>query len=150
MSRAKILKLQNQLETILSPFEKAIEKISPSQSLEELETMLRTAEELRVVLENIKSHFKEVRNLLSDTSGIPPAKELAQLLIGASSEAISSLREVKHHLEDFLEKLRGKRGKTLSSDELHYAEFGSLTAIRRSHYIINRITEHLDEVPDPK
>ncbi len=149
MSRSKILKLQKQLEANLIPYEKIMEKLAPSQSLEELEAMLQANKELSDILESIKSHFKEVRNLLLDTSGIPPAKELAQLIIGASSEALSSLREVYHHLEDFHSKLKDKRRpKTLSQDELHFAEFGSLTAIRRSRYIINKIAEHLDEVPE--
>ncbi len=147
MSRSKILKLQNRLEAILDPFEKAMEKLAPSQSLEEIENMLQAAEELRIVLDAIRFHFREVRSLLADTSGIPPAKELAQLIIGASTEALSSLREVKLHLEEFHQKLQDKRGKSLSRDELHFAEFGAVTAIRRSHYIIKRILEHIDEIP---
>jgi hypothetical protein len=148
MSRAKIIKLQKQLEKILTPFENAMEGLSPNQTLEELEAMLQATRELEALLQSIKSHFQEVRNLLADTRGIPPAKELAQLIIGASSEALSSLREVQHHLEEFKIQREGRRRKrTFSADELHFAEFGSLTAIRRSHYIINKIAEHLDEVP---
>ena len=147
MSRSKILKLQNQLEAILDPFEAAMEKLAPAQSLEDIEAMLQATEELRGVLDTIRFHFREVRSLLADTSGIPPAKELAQLIIGASTEALSSLREVKHHLEEFQVKLN-KRGKSLSRDELHFAESGAAIAIRRSRYIIKRITENLDEIPE--
>lgn len=151
MSRKQIIKLQSQLEAILNPFEKAMEKLSPTHSLEEIEEMLQATIELENLLASIKSHFQEVRNLLSEVQGIPPAKELAQLIIGASSEALSSLKEVQLHLEEFKLRIKDKRRKrSFSPDELHFAEFGSLTAIRRSHYIINKIAEHLDEVPAPK
>jgi hypothetical protein len=147
MTRSKILKLQSQLGATLKPFEQAMEKLAPSMTLEDVEPMLQATLEIRGVLDTIKSYFIEVRNLLTDTIGIPPAKELAQLIIGASTESISSLREVQHHLEEFQEKLKRGRKKPISQDELHFAEFGSLTVVRRSHYIINKISEHIDELP---
>ena len=96
----------------------------------------------------MKNYFIDVRNQLADVHGIPPAKELAQLVIGASTEALSAIRETKHNLEELKGKIKGQRKKPLTQEELHYADFSAKVAIRKSRTILNKISERVEELPN--
>ncbi len=148
MSHDQALLLQNRLEIVLDQFETEITNIEQIQTREELTPLLEAAENLRAVLVEVKNYFVEVRNQLSTTSGIPPAKELAQLVIGASTEALSAIRETLHYFEDVKEKMKGKRKIHLTREEIHYADFGAKVAIRKTRHIINRISDQAENLPD--
>ena len=109
MSHDHVLQLQDRLESTVNQFETEFTEIQNLTSSDQLTSMIDAVGNLRTVLSEIKKYFIEVRNQLSKVHGIPPAKELAQLVIGASTEAISSLRETEHRFEELKEKLKGKR-----------------------------------------
>jgi hypothetical protein len=148
MSHDEALLLQERLEIVLNQFDMGITNIEKITTREELVPVLEAAENLRVVLTEAKAYFVEVRNQLSTTSGIPPAKELAQLVIGASTEALSSIRETLHHLEEVKEKMKGKHKTPLTREDTQYADFSAKVAIRKSRHIINRISEHAENLPE--
>ena len=147
MSHDHVLQLQDRLELVLEQFETEIVNIERATTGEDLQPVLEVAEHLRTILTEVKNYFVEVRNQLSNVEGIPPAKELAQLAIGASTEALSAIRETLHNLEEVKDKLKTKRKSPLTREEIHYADFSAKEAIRRSHYIIKQITEHAEELP---
>jgi hypothetical protein len=148
MSHDQALNLQNRLEIVLDQFEMEVANIEKIRAREELGAVLEAADHLRVVLTEMKAYFVEVRNQLSSVSGIPPAKELAQLVIGASTEALSAIRETLHYLEDVKDKMKTKRKSPLTREEIHYADFGAKVAIRKSRYIINHISEQAENLPE--
>jgi hypothetical protein len=148
MSHDQALNLQNRLEIVLEQFELEIANIEKIHVGEELIAVLEAAEQLRVILAEVKAYFIEVRNQLSEVSGIPPAKELAQLVIGASTEALSAIRETLHYLEDVKVKMKSRRKNPLTREEIHYADFSATVAIRKSRYIINRISEQAEDLPE--
>jgi hypothetical protein len=148
MSHDQALLLQDRLEIVLDQFETELSNIEQIRTREELKPLLEAAENLRVVLIEVKTYFVDVRNQLSTTIGIPPAKELAQLVIGASTEALSAIRETLHYFEDVKEKMKSKRKTPLSREEIHYADFGAKVAIRKTRYIINRIADHAEDLPE--
>jgi len=146
MSRSQALNLQHRLEEALEPFEQELGRFEAVQTPEEVQRLLQVSHQLLELLQEAKNYFVDVRSRVSHIPGITPEKELAQLVIGAATEALSSLREMNHHLEEYKEHLRRKRrAKTL--DELHYATFSAKEAIRRTHYIIRKITTHADQLP---
>ena len=147
MSHDHALQLQDRLELVLDQFEKEITDIERTTRGEELESVLESAEHLRTILVDVKNYFVEVRNQLSDVTGIPPAKELAQLVIGASTEALSAIRESLHYLEDVKDMLKTKRKSPLTREEIHYTDFSAKVAIRRCRYIVNQISAHAEELP---
>ncbi len=148
MSHDQALNLQSRLEIVLNQFEVEVANIEKIRARDELIAVLDAAEQLRVVLTEVKAYFVEVRNQLSTVHGIPPAKQLAQLVIGASTEALSAIRETLHYLEDFRDKMKSPRKTPLTREEIHYADFGASVAIRKSHYIINRISEQAENLPE--
>lgn len=148
MSHDQALQLQDRLEIVLDQFELEITNIEKIMTREDLQNVLDAAEHLRAVLTEVKTYFVEVRDQLSAVVGIPPAKELAQLVIGASTEALSAIRETLHYLEDVKDKVKGKRKTPLTREELHYADFSAKVAIRKSRYIINRISEQAEDLPE--
>ncbi len=147
MSHDHALQLQDRLELVIDQFETQIADIEKTTTGEDLKSVLEAAEQLRVILVEVKNYFIEVRNQLSDVVGIPPAKELAQLVIGASTEALSAIRETLHYLEDVKDMLKTKRRSPLTREEIHYADFSAKVAIRKSRYIIRQISEHAEELP---
>jgi len=148
MSHDQALLLQDRLEIVLNQFEMEVTNIEKITIREELMPVLEAAENFRVVLTDVKAYFIEVRNQLSTIHGIPPAKELAQLAIGASTEALSALRETLHHLEEVKEKMKSKRKAPLTREEIQYADFSAKVAIRKGRHIINRIAEQADNLPE--
>ncbi|MFX1566624.1 MAG: hypothetical protein ACFFCH_11610 [Promethearchaeota archaeon] len=148
MSHDQALLLQDRLEIVLDQFETEITNIEQIRNREALKPLLEAAENLRAVLLEVKTYFVEVRNQLSTAIGIPPAKELAQLVIGASTEALSAIRETLHYFEDVKEKMKGSRKTPLTREEIHYADFGARVAIRKTRHIINRITDHAEDLPE--
>jgi hypothetical protein len=147
MSHDHALQLQNRLEMVLDQFETEIANIEQTTAGEDLQSVLSAAEQLRIILAEVKNYFVEVRDRLADVTGIPPAKELAQLVIGASTEALSAIRETLHYLEDVKDMMKAKPGSSLTREEIHYADFSAKVAIRKSQYIINRISEQAEELP---
>ncbi len=148
MSHDHVLQLQDRLESTINQFETVFTEIQKLTSSDQLKSMIAAVGNLRTVLSEIKEYFIEVRNQLSKVHGIPPAKELAQFVIGASTEAISSLRETEHLFEELKEKLKGKRKTPIAPEAIQYAEFSAKEAIRKSQYIIKKIGEHAEELPD--
>ncbi|MFX1317923.1 MAG: hypothetical protein ACFE9D_08530 [Promethearchaeota archaeon] len=148
MSQDQALNLQNRLEIVVDQFAMEVANIEKIRAREELIAVLNAAEQLRVALTQVKAYFVEVRNQLSTVSGIPPAKELAQLVIGASTEALSAIRETLHYLEDIRDKMKSPRKTPLTLEETNYANFGATVAIRKSRYIINRISEQVEKLPE--
>lgn len=148
MSHDHVLQLQDRLESTVNQFETVFTEIQKLTSSDQLKSMIVAVGNLRTVLSEIKEYFIEVRNQLSKVQGIPPAKELAQLVIGASTEAISSLRETEHLFEELKDKLKGKRKTPIAPEAIHYVEFSAKEAIRKSQYIIKKIGEHAEELPD--
>jgi Mg2+ and Co2+ transporter CorA len=147
MSHDHVLQLQDRLEIVLAQFETEIVNIEQATTGEDLQSVLEAAEHLRTSLVEVKNYFVDVRDQLSDVVGIPPAKELAQLVIGASTEALSAIRETLHYLEDVKDMLKTKRRSPLTREEIHYADFSAKVATRKSRYIINQISEHAEELP---
>jgi hypothetical protein len=147
MSHDHALQLQDRLEIVLAQFETEIVNIEQATTGEDLQSVLEAAEHLRTSLVEVKNYFVDVRDQLSDVVGIPPAKELAQLVIGASTEALSAIRETLHYLEDVKDMLKTKRRSPLTREEIHYADFSAKVATRKSRYIINQISEHAEELP---
>ncbi|MFW9831483.1 MAG: hypothetical protein ACFFD8_06885 [Candidatus Thorarchaeota archaeon] len=148
MSHDQALDLQHRLEVVVDQFESELEKVEKITSREELNTLLDAAEALGTVLNEVKTYFIDVRNQLTNIHGIPPAKELAQLVIGSSTEALSSIRETLHYFEDLKEKLKVKRKTPITREEINYADFSARAAIRKSRYIINRISEQAEDLPE--
>jgi pyruvate dehydrogenase complex dehydrogenase (E1) component len=148
MSHDQVLQLQDRLEVTVNQFETEFAEIENLTSADQLVVMIDAVGNLRTVLSEIKTYFVEVRNQLSKVHGIPPAKELAQLVIGASTEAISSLRETEHLFEELKEKLKSKRKTPIAPEEIQYADFSAKEAIRKSQYIIKKIGEQAEELPD--
>ncbi len=148
MSHDQALQLQDRLELVLDQFETEVSKVETITTRKELDAILDAAEHLRTVLTEMKTYFIDVRNQLTATTGIPPAKELAQLVIGASTEALSAIRETLHYLEDVKDKVKTKRKTPLTREELHYADFSAKVAIRQSRYIIKRISEQAENLPN--
>jgi hypothetical protein len=148
MSHDQVLQLQDRLEVTVNQFETEFAEIENLTSADQLIAMIDAVGNLRTVLAEIKKYFVDVRNQLSKVHGIPPAKELAQLVIGASTEAISSLRETEHLFEELKEKLKSKRKTPIAPEEIQYAEFSAKEAIRKSQYIIKKIGEQVEELPD--
>lgn len=148
MSHDQSLDLQHRLEMVLDQFETEINQVEKIKTRVELETLLEAAKSLRTILVDVKEYFIEVRNQLSSIHGIPPAKELAQLVIGASTEALSAIRETLHYLEDVTGEKKGKGKVSITREEIHYADFSAKVAIRKSRYIIKQISEQAEELPD--
>lgn len=148
MSHDRTLQLQDQLEIVLEQYEKEFAKLGNIRTQEELQPLFDINEQLRTILQEVKTYFIEVRGNLEKVPGIPPAKELAQLVIGYSTETLMATRETLHHLEEYKLTLVSKRKKTKSREELHYTDHSSGMAIRRTRTIIKKITEFADELPD--
>lgn len=148
MSHDQALQLQDQLEIVVEQFETEVSNIEKIMTRNQLVPVLEVAEHLRTILAEVKTYFVQVRDQLSSVTGIPPAKELAQLVIGASTEALSGIRETLHYLEDVKEKMKSKRKTPLTREEIQYADFGAKIAIRKTRYIINRISEQADNLPE--
>ncbi|MFW9935055.1 MAG: hypothetical protein ACFFDU_06065 [Candidatus Thorarchaeota archaeon] len=148
MSHDQALHLQDKLEIVLDQFETEVSNIEKIMTRDQLVPVLEAAESLRAILAEVKTYFVQVRDQLSSVSGITPVKELAQLVIGASTEALSGIRETLHYLEDVKDKMKSKRKTPLSREETDYADFGAKIAIRKTQYIINRISEQVDNLPE--
>lgn len=148
MSQDEALQLQDRLEMILDQFETEVANINNITTNEQLEALIEASDHLHGILSEVKNYFVEVRNQLASIHGIPPAKELAQLVIGASTEALSAIRETKHNLEELKGKIKGKRKKPLTQEELHYTDFSAKVAIRKSQTILKKISERVEELPD--
>ena len=148
MSHDQALQLQDRLEIVLDQFEMEVTNIEKILAPEELLPILESAEHLRTVLTEVKAYFVEVRDKMTAVSGIPPAKELAQLVIGATTEALSAIRETLHYFEVVKDEMKAKRKTPLTREEIHYADFGAKVAIRKSRYIVNRISEQAEDLPE--
>ncbi|MFX0169713.1 MAG: hypothetical protein ACFE89_10210 [Candidatus Hodarchaeota archaeon] len=148
MSHDQTLHLRDRLETVLEQFEADVNLISENTTSEQAAQVRESADHLEEVLLEVKRYFVEVRNKLAEVSGIPPAKELAQLVIGASTEALSAIREVEYNLEELENKVKRQRRSTITRREIFYAELGAKEAIRKSHYILKRIAEEAEHLPD--
>ncbi len=148
MSHQHVIELQDRLEAVLEPFEKELEQLGKISKPEELDPLNTNIENLTTILNEVKNYFKEVRDTLENIKGIPPAKELAQIVIGASTEALSALRETQHHIEEYRSAFDSKRRTRKSHEGLQYAEFSAKETIRRSRYILKTMNQHLDELPE--
>jgi hypothetical protein len=148
MSHDQALQLQDRLEILLEQFEAEVTHINNITTQEQVEALINASNQLQGILSEVKSYFIDVRNQLADIHGIPPAKELAQLVIGASTEALSAIRETQYNFEELKGKMKGKRKKPLTQEELHYADFSAKVAIRKSRSILKKISERVEDLPD--
>lgn len=148
MSQDRVLQIQDRLVAVLEPFEQELSKLGKISTPTELDPLYESIKNLHTILNEIKNYFREVRATLNDVPGIPPAKELAQLVIGASTEALGALRETLHHLDEFKKALETKKRTRRSRDEFHYTDFSAMEAIRRSRNILNAINQHLESLPE--
>lgn len=148
MSHDQALEMQNRLEMVLEEFEHEVTQVTKATTQEELRSYHGAVENLRNVLSEVKNYFVEVRNQLAEVEGIPPAKMLAQLVIGASTEALSALREAEHYIEELKSTIKGKLKTPIPREDTQYADFSAREAIRKTRYIINRISDHADNLPD--
>jgi len=148
MSHDQTLHLRDQLERVLEQFEADVELLSELTTPEKLAQIRTSADNLEEILTEVKRYFIGVRDKLAEARGIPPAKELAQLVIGASTEALSSILEAEHNLEELSTKLKRKRRGSITKDEIYYAEYGAKDAIRKSQHILKRIAEEAEHLPD--
>jgi len=148
MSQDQTLHLRDRLEMVLEQFEADVSLLSELSTPEQLTQIRTSADNLEAILTEVKRYFIGVRDKLAETRGIPPAKELAQLVIGASTEALSSILETEHNLEELKTKLKKKRRNPITRDEVYYAEYGAKDAIRRSQHILKRIAEEAEHLPE--
>ena len=148
MSHDQTLHLRDRLEMVLEQFEADISLLSELSTPEQLAQIRASADNLEAILTEVKRYFIGVRDKLAETRGIPPVKELAQLVIGASTEALSSILETEHNLEDLDAKLTKKRRSPIDRDQLYYAEYGAKDAIRKSQQILKRIAEEAEHLPE--
>jgi hypothetical protein len=148
MSHQRVLELQDRLEAVLEPFEKELEQLEKISKVEDFEPFKTAIEKLGLILNEVKTYFKEVRDALEDIKGIPPAKELAQIVIGTSTEALSALKETQHHLDEYCSALTSKRRIPKGPEGLHYADFSAKETIRRSRHILKTMSQHSDELPE--
>jgi hypothetical protein len=150
MSQHYILELQDKTTSALENFEKELAHLSKIQTREELQPLVDEANNLRKVLEELRKYFIEIRSKLANVEGIPPAKELAQIVIGAVTEALGAIRETLHHLEEYQVVFGSKRRKPKSLEELHYIDSSAKEAIRGTYRIIKRIEDHVEELGESK
>ncbi|MFX1564034.1 MAG: hypothetical protein ACFFDP_12085 [Promethearchaeota archaeon] len=148
MSHRYILELQEKIIDALENLEEELPRLGVIHTQEELQTLVEKVEQLRAVLDEVKKYFIEVRSKLTDVRGIPPAKELAQIVIGTVTEALSAIRETLLHLEEYKVALRGKRRKPKTLEELHYADSSAKEAVRATRQIMKRIEEHTEELKE--
>ena len=148
MSHDQTLHLRDRLERGLEQFEADVELLSELNTPEQLAKIRTSADNLEDVLTEVKRYFIGVRDKLAEIQGIPPAKELAQLVIGASTEALSSIVEAEHNFDELTSKLKRKRRSPITKDDLYYAEYGAKDAIRKSQHILKRIAEEAEHLPE--
>lgn len=148
MSHDQTLHLRDRLESVLEQFEADVGLLSELTTAEQLTQIRSSADKLEEILTEVKRYFIGVRDKLAEAHGIPPAKELAQLVIGASTEALSSILEAEHNLEELGTKIKRKRRSPITKDEIYYAEYGAKDAIRKSQHILKRIAEEAEHLPD--
>lgn len=150
MSQHYVLELQEKIIAALEDFERELPRLGEIQTREEIQPLVDKANHLRTVLDEVRQYFIEVRSKMADVQGIPPAKELAQIVIGAVTEALSAIRETLHHLEEYQSALSSRRRKPKTLEELHYVDSSAKEAVRGSKHIIKRIEEHVEELIESK
>jgi hypothetical protein len=150
MSHQQVQQLLERLKGALDALEQELADLGTIDDVEEIKHLLATTERLREVLTEAKGYFGEIRSGFAPGSGISPAKELAQLVIAGATEALGSIRETQHHLQEYQATLGAKVRALKTLDDLHYADFAAKEALRRTHYIIKRLTSFLEELPKEK
>ncbi|MFX1563633.1 MAG: hypothetical protein ACFFDP_10055 [Promethearchaeota archaeon] len=150
MKQNNLLELKEKVIAALENFERELPSIGGIETQEKLQLLVENAKHLHEVLNEVRQYFIEVRSRLSDVQGIPPAKELAQIVIGSVTEALGAIREALHHLDEMKEEFRSGHQKSKTKEKLHYAEYSAKEAVRHTQSIIKRIDEHAEEIIEGK
>jgi len=150
MKQHSLLDLKEKIIATLENFEKELPQIHGIETQDKLQLLVEKLNHLRDVLDEVRQYFIEVRSKLSDVRDIPPAKELAQIVIGATTEALGDIRVTLLHLEDIKEAIKSKRRRSKIQETLHYAESSAKEAVRGTQRIIKRIDEHAEEIVEGK
>jgi hypothetical protein len=150
MSHQHVEQLLERLKGALDALENEFAQLGTMDNVEEVQHLLGTINDLHGALTEAKGYFSEVRSSFAQGTGIPPAKELAQLVIAGATEALGAIRETQHHLQEYQATLSGKLRVRKTLDELHYANFAAKEALRGTRYIIKRMADFLEELPKDK
>lgn len=150
MPDKQVARMLEDLKEALAGFEKALGNLSPASTVEHLQLLMEANSRLQEHLSEAKSHFSEVRSSIPHEAGIPPAKELAQLVIGGATEALRATKESQQYLQDLHANMGGKLRSLRSSDELRLLDFSTKEVLRGTRYIIKRMTDFLEKPPAHK
>lgn len=147
MTDKQVTRMLEELKEALASFEKEMGNLNTISTLEQLQLLMDANSRLQEHLSEAKVHFSEVRSSIPHEAGIPPAKELAQLVIGGATEALRATRETQQYLQE-LQANRGSKLRSLrSSDELRLLDASTKEVLRGTRYIIKRMTDFLEKPP---
>ena len=150
MTDKQVTRMLEELREALAAFEKEFANLSAISKVEGLQPLVDANGRLQQLLTEAKAHFSEVRSSIPHEAGIPPAKELAQLVIGGATEALRATRETQQYLQEFQESLSSRLRSFKTSDELRLADISAKEVERATRYIIKRMTDFLEKPPTHK
>jgi predicted RNA-binding protein with EMAP domain len=150
MKQHSLLDLKEKIISTLENFEKELPQIREIETQDKLQLLVEKVNHLHDVLDEVRQYFIEVRSKLSDVQGIPPAKELAQIVIGATTEALGAIRETLLHLEVIKGEIKSRGRRSKIQETLRYAESSAKEVVRGTQRIIKRIDEHAEEIVEGK
>jgi len=145
MTDKQVLRMLEELREALAAFEKEFANLSAISKAEQLQPLVDTNNRLQELLTEAKAHFSEVRSSIPHEAGIPPTKELAQLVIGGATEALRATKETQQYLQEFQESLGSKLRSLRSSDEVRLADLSAREVERATRYITKRMTDFLEK-----
>jgi ABC-type transporter Mla subunit MlaD len=145
MSDKQVTQMLEQLKDALAEFEKETNNLSAITTLEQLPPVAKANARLQQLLGEAKQYFTEVRASIPHEAGIPPAKELAQLVIGGATEAYRATRETEGYLQQLQTRFASKVRFLKGSDDLRLLDLSTKEALRGTHYIIKRMTDFLEK-----
>jgi len=145
MTDKQVTRMLEELREALAAFEKEFTNLSAVSKVEQLQPVIDANNRLQELLTEAKTQFSEVRSSIPHEAGIPPAKELAQLVIGGATEALRATRETQQYLQEFHESLGSKLRSLRTSDELRLADLSAREVERATRYIIKRMTDFLEK-----
>ena len=147
MTDKQVNRMLEQLRDAAGNFEKQTSDLKAITTVEQLQPLIKANTRLQEVLTEAKTYFTEVRSSIPHEAGIPPAKELAQLVIGGATETLRATKETQQYLQELQTNLSRKLRSLRSSDALHFLEFSTKEVLRGTRYIIKRITDFLEPPP---
>jgi septum formation inhibitor MinC len=150
MTDKQVTRMLEELREAFEAFEKEFANLSAISKVEQLQPLVDANNRLQELLTEAKAHFSEVRSSIPHEAGIPPAKELAQLVIGGATEALRGTKETQQHLQEFQESLGSKLRSLRTSDAVRFADLSAKEVQRATRYIIKRMTDFLEKPPKQK